>query len=464
MGTLLIAGCGDTDLPLDALSVRDALQAAPEVVQGLSPEARRRLAERLDPLRAPREASDPAAVVLTQGTVAEGVALTVRRADEARLAAGHDALRVARVVRAGTRWGLQALELSVGLGGPDPLGDPLRLEGVAGADTAEAEAAALAGRGGVLVRATLAATGASRAVRVVSWPVGVVVEGDTVFVNAGWLLAVSGDDPNPPPTIGPAPHGGPPPSSTASTRQHVSELRGNSYRPYGSMGQCMRDVRSRCATCLGGGTCEPRASLRDFSDSRAECAWLLEGSDAGVAADAGPGAPSTDRVGQLCLASMLSMPHVRACLDQAGACVGVSAPGNETSGLAGVVAALGDPGCRDAVDRCLAGGDRTLDEGSSERCGSSRCASPFTCREPCTTSGCSSESSGSGCGGCSSGSGCSSSSGSSGCSSSSGSGSCRSCRVADPGGRGPGPWAPWVELALSLAPLAWLLGQSRRRA
>jgi len=460
---MAFVGCSDADLPLDALSVRDALQVAPEAMAALSTDARARLAVRLDPLRAPRSlASDEAETAWREGPVVVGMALRVRTADDARATRAWDALRSARVVHDGPRWALAPLDLSVAMAQAPNMATPLRVEDPATGDTAEAEARALEGRGGVLLRAALTATGATRIVRVVSWPVGLVHAGDTVFVNAGWLLAVSADATETA-AVAIAPTEVPQPVATgARTDQHVAELRGNTYRPYGSLGACVRDVRSRCADCVAGGTCDARAALRDFSDSRAECVWLLGDADGGVS-DAGVG--PADRVSQLCLASMLSMPHVRTCLTQAGACGATGAIVNQRDDLPALALQLADGACRAAVDRCLGGGDATLGEGAF-RCGGGSCEAPLACREPCTTPGCSGDSSSSGCGGCSSSSGSSGSSGCSGCSgSSSSSGSCRGggCRVLPPHARRVSPWALWSEWALSIAPLAWLLSQSRRR-
>src|SRR5687768_14737658 len=49
------ASCGGMDPPLDELPLRDALSAQPEVIAALPPEARRRLAGRLEAARASSE-------------------------------------------------------------------------------------------------------------------------------------------------------------------------------------------------------------------------------------------------------------------------------------------------------------------------------------------------------------------------------------------------------------------------
>src|SRR5207248_1096174 len=53
------------------------------------------------------------------------------------------------------------------------------------------EARALAGEAGASLRALVRAAGARRLERVEGWPIGAVAIGDTVYVNAAWLVALA---------------------------------------------------------------------------------------------------------------------------------------------------------------------------------------------------------------------------------------------------------------------------------
>lgn len=488
------SACGADAPPLESLALRDVFGALPEVVATLPDDARERLGRRLDPTveQDPDDASRPEGGAAVPETAT--ASLRVRVGDEARAHQSWDALRAARWVE-----GAQGQGSLVRWVFPAPTatrGEPVTLDGTAATTTAAIEAESLRGRGGVLVRAAMTASGARRAMRVVSWPVGLYVEGDTVFVNAAWLVAMAGRatvdaGAQLPPIVLPEVVRDP-----ASSRE-TQGLRGNPYRPYSSWAACVSDVRSRCEACLGGGNCEPRASLRDFDSAREECVWLGGGSagDGGVA-DGGAG--PADRAGLLCLAALLSMPEVRACASRTDNCAPPLLPANSVAGVSGVAMYLRET-CLRAVDVCLGAGDTPLtsrpptERESCSSCSSSS-GSSSACTDPCTasaescsdatsssctafsgscdtcsdsttstTSGCSSSSpsgSSGGSGGCSSSSGSSSGSCSSGgCSS--GGGSCGSCSVHKPRPR-PAPWALLREIAMTLAPLGWLLLKSRR--
>jgi hypothetical protein len=176
---VLLAGCGEGGPPLDELPLRDALRADPEVVAALPDDARARLAERLETARKSDATADPL-------DETGPPALLVAALDRARERRGREPLLLGE---------LQAGGLVRALAGESPARDaPLpAIEGPAG-PTAEREARALAGAARPSLHALLEASGARHLRRVVGWPIGAAAIGDTVYLNASWLVALAGPD------------------------------------------------------------------------------------------------------------------------------------------------------------------------------------------------------------------------------------------------------------------------------
>ena len=175
LSTLVLVGCGDGTPPLDELPLRDTLRADPAVVAALGDSARQRLAARFEAAVTDDAVSD---------AVAEGPtpANEVRSLDEARGRRAADAL-VMGVIADGV-----ARPAGVGAGAQTPLPE---LEGEVATNTAALEARALDGAAGARLRALLTASGARRLERVVGWPAGAVAIGETIYVDASWLVALA---------------------------------------------------------------------------------------------------------------------------------------------------------------------------------------------------------------------------------------------------------------------------------
>ena len=219
---ILLIGCGEGVPPLDELPLRDALRAEPEVVASLPTAARQRLAARLEAARTGDSTSDrlgdddPAAPAAAPAARVIALDRTRERRLAESLVVGEIAADIARPV----------------LDRP-PTGDPAlpplpMVEGESAVATASLEARALEGDAGTSVRTLLGRSGAGHLRRVVGWPVGAIAIGDTVYVNASWLVALApgdssgadgGVDGAPPslhPAAGAAPEGSGPIASAAN--------------------------------------------------------------------------------------------------------------------------------------------------------------------------------------------------------------------------------------------------------
>ena len=173
--TLVFVGCGDGTPPLDELPLRDTLRADPAVVAALDDSARQRLAARFEAAVTEDVTSD---VVADRPTPAD----EVTSLDEARDRRAADALVV------GTIGDGVARPVAVGAGAQTSLP---QLEGQVATTTAVLEARALAGTAGVRLRALLTVSRAHRLERVVGWPAGAVAVGETIYVDASWLVALA---------------------------------------------------------------------------------------------------------------------------------------------------------------------------------------------------------------------------------------------------------------------------------
>lgn len=195
---LVFAGCASSDAPLDELSLRDALSADPAVIASMPFDARRALAVRLHAayLEEPASPLDSHATT-TRARVLASDALRVDRGDDA------------------------AIALVPAVGDAQQAASELPpLEGRASTSPTDAtEARALRGTAGRVLGSVLATSHAGHLVRVTQWPTAIVADGDTVYVNASYLVAMEAyDQPtagrtpddvgtnDPPPNLQPTPY------------------------------------------------------------------------------------------------------------------------------------------------------------------------------------------------------------------------------------------------------------------
>jgi hypothetical protein len=174
---LLVIGCGGDAPPLDELPLRDALRADPAVVASLEDVARERLAARFEAARNDDCTADEVASAATAAT-------EVTALDDARARRSADALVVGQVADGVAR------PVAAAAGAGAPVGLP-PLEGEVATSTAALETRALAGSAGALLRGLLATSGARRLERVVGWPTGAIAIGETIYVDAAWLVALA---------------------------------------------------------------------------------------------------------------------------------------------------------------------------------------------------------------------------------------------------------------------------------
>jgi hypothetical protein len=193
----------------------------------------------------------------------------VRLADRARAATGRDATIVAALQLASDG----AWLYPVGEAHDDGAELP-PLEGIPAAGTARLEARALDTRAGAILRTLVAATGAQHLERVEEWPAAAVAIGDTLYVNAAWLVALAPPDavavPSPRATTS-APQPPAPPSlseNAAPSADPVPPPPSTSpvWNGYGDPGSCSSCTggppdRSGCNTgCYPGGGSHPSTS------------------------------------------------------------------------------------------------------------------------------------------------------------------------------------------------------------
>jgi hypothetical protein len=177
LSLLVVVGCADGAPPLDELPLRDALRADPAVVAELGDSARQRLAARFDAAAAEQATADT--VVEAKTPAAEIAAL-----DDVRARRGADAVVIVAIGDGVAR----TVVATAGAADGDPLP---ALEGEVATTTAALEARAMSGAAAAPLRAILEASGARRLERVVGWPAGAVAIGQTIYVNAAWLVALA---------------------------------------------------------------------------------------------------------------------------------------------------------------------------------------------------------------------------------------------------------------------------------
>jgi hypothetical protein len=398
---VFVVGCsGDGSPPYEDLLVRDALRAEPKIVSVVPSTDRRTLADRME---RERSAGHPAQRV-TLDPRKLSAAEVVTRIDDERAASDADAW-VTTLVRSGE--GSVEARALIGreAGAPNRATALPPIEGEpARPDTRDLEAKALAGRAGDLLADLLEQAHAVRLVRVVQWPVGAVAIGDTVYVNAAWLVAMAAledDDAGPPPRAARGITG------VSGSELTPTTLRGNPYATFRTLESCVADVTSRCDACLRDGACDGSATLSDFPDGRTECDFL---------------ARDTRRAAQLCALALTSIETIAECVKKDG-CIPPTGATTSTS-LAAADPFLAKDACIRSLNLCLSGTNEPLDAGADralvdvrvEGCQNpfSACSSSFAgCSKACDTGKCNSRSgpSCSSCNGCNGGctkcSGCS---------------------------------------------------------
>jgi len=337
------AACSEDAPPFDELALRDALQASPSAVASLPPDARRSLASRLRDARQEQAAAaaeaalpEPGEVGIDPGAV-EAVILDLDRSREDE---GQDALvsaaldlapQNARLLAPPARVLAQAAEV-----GASP---PAVLEGAdPSSPTSKAESRALAGEAGRIVADLAEQSGAERFVRVSGWPVGAVAAGQTVYVNATWLVAMAeGDEAG-------APALEAPPFIT-------QEAPGNPYNPPLSLAACVKEVSLSCEACVETNACGE--SLLSDMDAQAACAFLRE---------------DATRFDQLCALIVLNIDSIAECVSKPFPRCTVTSTENTSSNLAAAADFLADETCAPYLDNCLDQSHRGRSSGGSSVC------------------------------------------------------------------------------------------------
>lgn len=339
------AACSEDAPPFDELALRDALQASPSAVASLPPDARRSLASRLRDARQEQAATAAEAALPEPGEVGEildpgAVEAVILELDRSREDEGHDALvsaaleiapQNARLLAPPARVLAQAAEVVAS--------PPAVLEGAdPSSTTSKAEARALAGEAGVIVADLAEQSGAERFVRVSGWPVGAVAAGQTVYVNATWLVAMAeGDEAG-------APALEAPPFIT-------QEAPGNPYNPPVSLAACVKEVSLSCEACAQSNACGE--SLLSDMDAKAACTFLRE---------------DPARFEQVCVLAVLDIQSIAECVSQRSTNCSVLSTANTSSSLAGTTSFLIDENCTSMLNSCLQQANFGRSSGGSSVC------------------------------------------------------------------------------------------------
>jgi len=438
LSAVVLLGCATEGPPYEELSLRDALQAEPSAIAELPRARRERLADRYATAFATQSA---------EGSVNRDAALDApgyaTRLDDSRASLGLDSI-VALNAELGAhevtlRTPGQAADGGVGVVAPATSLSDLAMWVDDERLLEEPYASALEGPAGELIAQMAAEAGASRILASASVPVGLVSDGEALYVNLAWLIAFADAAALDGLSVG----------RTSAT------LQGS---PYGALhyGDCVLQEQSRCSACLAGGSCGGEPDLvNSFTTLQEQCTWLEMNSA---------------RYEWLCVVGMMSVRSVRTCVEgTVGTCPAVdTAPSLES--VDGASAFHGDATCLAALQDC--GLDRVPATTCANPCEAFLASLVGACVDSCSAS-CSPSCSG--CSGCS-GSSCSSSScSSSSCSSGSCSGgSCggSACTVAEaklenerdvgrPAHRSRDPNTPWAVVWL-LLPVAYLIARGRK--
>lgn len=261
-----LAACSDaTEPPFDELPLRDALDADPAVIASMSSDAQTSLATRLhETQRMQSEAVSPVRQVGSDETLDdEAVKALVLSLDGTRETNQQEAFVTATLDFSSATPFL--LAQPSGLSG-NASGKVIELSQLEGADpaspTADAEAKALASEAGLIVADLAEQAHANRFVRVSGWPVGAVVAGRSVYVNASWLVAMaskpeSKDVPvlTTPPLV-------------------PQKVQGNPYSPPATLSDCAFQVESDCMSCVNTLQCAD-SDLTDISNAAEACQFMI---------------------------------------------------------------------------------------------------------------------------------------------------------------------------------------------
>ena len=358
IAALLAVGCGEEAPPYDALPLRDALRAAPEVMASLPKETRRDVAQRLEEAGlAPVDEKQaiPPPELATIDALASA-------ADEAREEKGEDALVLGAIEKEGAGLFLEAR------GAKEP-GDaaegPLKLRGRAGEATAALEEAALRGRAGRWVRELSQRSDAHEIVRTTGLPMGAWAYEDKLYVNASWLVAMAALEDEGAATA-PGVAGVPIPAFGGARPLSVDF---NPYKLPDSVAECAADVQATCS-CAASNLCDHDATDPTFPDANAECTWVNQ---------------NTVHAAALCVLALMNIDGVRACVESAGsACSALPVVTREDA-----LAFVASSDCMLLLDQCL--DDGSLSQGtsgggpsSSDSCGGCSGSSCDGCNDDCS--------------------------------------------------------------------------------
>ncbi|MDI1448258.1 hypothetical protein [Polyangium sp. 6x1] len=356
MVALLSTGCGEEVPPYDALPLRDALRAAPEVMASLPKETRREVASRLEEAGiAPVEERLvlPPRDITTIDTLASA-------ADEEREEQGKDALVLGTIERQGTEFLVEAREAKEA---GDTNEEPPKMRGRPGSTTAALEEAALAGRAGRWVRDLAKRSEAKEIVRTTGLPMGAWAFDDTLYVNASWLVALAALEEEGAP-LAPAPAVVPMPGLPESKPLSVDF---NPYKLPDSVEECSLQVQTTCA-CATSGSCGHDVTDPTFADANAECAWVNQGASNAAA---------------LCVLALMNIDGVRACVESGGSiCAALPVTSREKA-----LEFVASESCMSLLQQCLSDGSLSGEPSggsSSSSCGGCSGSSCDGCNNDCS--------------------------------------------------------------------------------
>lgn len=319
-----LSACGEEAPPYSDLPLRDALNAAPEVLASLPDEALRDIAARLEE---------------TQASVGENTAVTgveiraplviIRSADAQREEEGKDANVLGAIDASPDGFVLRSI--AAGSARPDPY-DPPAPSGPPPEASALREDAALRGRAGVILADLALRSGANEFIRVTGAPVGAVAFDGAVYVNASWLVAMSALEP--PGAMNVITSGAP--SLRQIPKREPKSVRANPYNLPASIAACSSDVDAICA-CAASFICDHTPTDLTFASGQEECAWV----------NLSPENPQA-----LCVLALMRIDGVRECVQAGGSACAVSSVTSRDEALAFVASA----GCLDVLDNCLSRG------------------------------------------------------------------------------------------------------------
>lgn len=335
-----IVGCGDDSPPYEVLPLRDALRAAPEVVAGLSHEARYDLALRL------RNAQQVESETLTFNPESLSLEPLVTSADSVRESSGKDAFMLGEIL-ATEGHGLVEIDA---LSDADMTNtEPLDVRGKVDDDVAPFEDAALRGEAGKTLRGFVAHAHAKNVVRMTGLPVAAVAWNDTVYVNESWLVAMSAlEDACIVPVVPDVPAGQG--QGTTPGKQPLSV----DFNPFDlpeSLQECRVHVQQVCV-CATNQSCGHVPTDETFTNANAECAWVNE---------------APEHASALCIMALLTVGNVQECVESASPACSKMPVGDRTRAAEFAM----DDRCLVILDQCLANGTAPKVDNGSSKCGDS---------------------------------------------------------------------------------------------